>query len=194
MEERLQARFRLRQTDAGFHSSEDVHPSAAPILHVVELGKLRADLGLHHDGDANLRGRSGIGAVKSGLADADDGERISIHQQFLADDVGPAAETAQPVAIADDRDGMAARDLIVIRREDSAERGSDAEHREIAARDEFALHALGFSLRTDAERCVPAAEHSAEDLVVIADVLVHRVGDSCSCHCCCRSADRGPRA
>jgi hypothetical protein len=64
MKERLQSGFGLRHGHARFHSSEHVHPAASAILQAVKFGELRAQLRFHHDGDANLRRRAGIGAVK----------------------------------------------------------------------------------------------------------------------------------
>ena len=54
---------------------------------------------------------------------------------------------------------------------------ANAEHRKVSSGDEFAVHALSLSVGADAQRGFPAAEHSAKDLVVIAEILVHGIGD-----------------
>ena len=67
---------------------------------------------------------------------------------------------------------------IVLGGEDVAESGADSENVEEVAGDEFAIDTFRFAFEADAEREGAATEHPVEDLVVIADGLVHRVGNS----------------
>src|SRR5205823_10201960 len=65
--------------------------------------------------------------------------------------------------------------LVVVRSEHAAQRCSDTEHRKIRTRNQFAVDTLSFAFRAHVHGCTPAAEHSAEDLVVVAEVFVHRI-------------------
>jgi hypothetical protein len=177
MKERLQGGLGSRRGHARFQPSEHVYPAAPAILETVKFRELRANLGFHHDGDANLRRRAGTGAVKSFPADANYGERVTIDQQLLADDIAAAAEASPPVTVADDRDGVAARGSVVIGRDDASQGRGHAEDLKVGAGDEFAVDALGFPFGADAHRSFPPAEHSTEDLVVVAKILVHGVGE-----------------
>src|ERR1017187_4747152 len=120
-----------------------------PILETVKLRELRAHRGFHHDGDANLGRRAGIGAVKPFPADANDGERLTIDQQLSADDIAAAAETVPPVTVANDRDGVAARGSVVTGGEDASQGSAHAEDLEVASGDEFAVNPLRFPFGAD---------------------------------------------
>ena len=72
---------------------------------------------------------------------------------------------------------MAALDQIVLRGEDASQGGAHAENGEIIAGNEFALDKFGPPLVVETEGTAKAAEHALEDLVLIAKVLVHGVGN-----------------
>ena len=79
---------------------------------------------------------------------------------------------------------------IVLRAEDASQRGAHAEHREVIAGDEFARDEFGAAFVSQAEGVAEAAEHSLEDLVLVAEILVHGIGDARCRRCCFRSAIR----
>ncbi len=72
---------------------------------------------------------------------------------------------------------MPALDEVVLRREHAPQRRTHAQHRKVIPRDELRRDQLRPPVEREAGGYAVAAEHSAEDLVAFADVLVHRVGD-----------------
>ncbi len=96
---------------------------------------------------------------------------------LAADDVGVGGETGFPVAVTQDRDGVAALDEIVLRGEDAPHGRAHTEHGEVIAGDEFTGDELCASFVGQAEGVAEAAEHALEDLVLVAEILVHGVGN-----------------
>ena len=161
MEERLQRGERLLERDAGFQAAEDVHPPAAPVVHVVPV---RRHLRLHHHRHADARHVADVDAVESGLRDADDRELRVVHRDRLADHVRIAAEAIAPVRVAEHRDRAVAALAIVVGADDAPDGRADAEHLEERARHELARHALGLALDADVHGEAPAGEEAGEDL------------------------------
>src|SRR5262249_52861082 len=157
--------FGLLPADARLEASEDLQPLGAALVEVVPAR--RHEL-LHRDGDQDLRPRAEIDAVESGLRDADDGHRIVIEADGLADELRVAAEAALPVVVGQDGDGIAARNARVVGAEEAPGGGGDTEHVEIISRDELALDSLGLAGDAHAEGRREAADHSAEDLILVA--------------------------
>ncbi len=175
MEIWLQAGFCLLHADAWFEPAVSVDPATAAILERIEVQLVQRLF--HHDGDADVGGVAGVGAFETGLADADDGKRVAVNDQLLTKNAGITCETRFPVAVAENGVGMAVGCLFVIRRKNAAQGRGDAQHVVIRPRDQLARDALGLAAEAEAHRSVPAAEHSVENLVVIAEVGIHRVGD-----------------
>src|SRR5580658_10269913 len=175
MEERLQTRLRFFDGDARFQAAEDLRPTEAAIVEAAEIGARQ--IAFHCDGNTDLRGVPWLDAVEAGLADADNSERLSIHYDLLAQNVAVAAEARLPIAVAQDGQRIAALDEVVGSVEDAAYRGADAEDGEEISRDHFAANQFAAAPERGAHGLAVRAEHAAEYLVLIADVLVHRVGD-----------------
>jgi hypothetical protein len=91
VEQRLQTGLRFFPGDAGLETAEDFHPAEAAVAKAVERAARRQTV-RHRHRDANLRRISGPHAVKTGLADADDRERIPIHHDLLAQDARSPAK------------------------------------------------------------------------------------------------------
>src|ERR1022692_4400325 len=75
------------------------------------------------------------------------------------------------------RDGVAARGSVVTGGEDASQGSAHAEDLEVASGDAFAVNPIRFPFGADTKGSFPAAEHSTEDLVVVAKILVPRVGE-----------------
>ena len=71
---------------------------------------------------------------------------------------------------------MAIGRAVVIGRKGAPGCGSDAQHRKIRTRHQLAAHPLGVSLKGHAHVVLEAAEHPAEDGVVLAEIVIHGVG------------------
>ena len=174
MEERLQSGLRLFQRHARLEAAEDLREAAAAVVEAVELS---VSCVLHHHRDADLRRGSGLHAIEARAAHADDGERVAVQHDLPADDGGVGGEARLPVTVAQDGDGVAALYQIVLRAEDASQRGAHAQHGEVIAGDEFARDEFGAAFVSEAEGVAEAAEHSLEDLVLVAKILVHGIGE-----------------
>ncbi len=75
---------------------------------------------------------------------------------------GSGAEAGTPVVVAQHRHRAVAALLVVVGRDDAADRRADAEHLEIGAGDQLARHALGLAVRADVHRHRPPREHAGE--------------------------------
>ncbi len=124
-----------------------------------------------------MRRRSGIDSIEAGLADANDGHGKTVDHQFLADDFGIGREARHPVTVAEHGVRSSAGRGVIVRREHASHRRSNAEVWKVSPGDHFSLDPLRASGETEAHIGDVAAEHSAEDRILIAEVRVHRVGD-----------------
>src|SRR6185503_20510323 len=75
----------------------------------------------------------------------------------------------------DDRDRMRARHAIVVLCKETSGPRAHAEHFEKVSADELATHAFVLIRITDVHLCTAASDDAGEDVVAIAQVLVHGV-------------------
>jgi hypothetical protein len=174
-EQPLQRRLRRGDRVSGLEPGEHLHPSRAAVVHVHPI-----PLGRHHrfhlDRHADLRRLRRIEAGESPRRHADDRHRVVVHQDLLTDDGAVAAEAVDPVVVAEHDDRMPAIHLIVfLGVEHPPEGRSDAEHREVVARDELGLDALGVVVDANRGRHQPPAQHLGERLTALLQVLIERV-------------------
>ena len=95
-------------------------------------------------------GDGGVESVEPGGGDSDDGHRIVVDQNFLSDDSGAPIEATGPIVVTEDRDGVAAVDLVVFFGvEDAADGGLDAQHTEEIAGDHLGVGALGLVVNAE---------------------------------------------
>ena len=132
---------------------------------------------LHRDRNANLRRAARFHAVESRRAHADNRQRPAVDHDLLSDDAGVRAETRPPIAVAEHGQRMAALNQVVGSGEHPAHRRADAEHRKVIARHEIGADQFRAALERRAHGTRVRAEHAAEDLVLVADLLIHRVGE-----------------
>src|SRR5262249_49487612 len=104
-------------------------------------------------------------------------DRVSVEHQLLAEDIAAAGEARLPVTVAQHGLRMAALIQVVLCGEGASQRSADAEYGEVIAAYELARDQFGLSLIAHAECGAVAAEHALEDSVLVAKVLIHRVGD-----------------
>src|SRR5262245_50763441 len=102
---------------------------------------------------------------------------MAVDQHGLVQHRRILAESSGPVSVAEDRHRMRTQELIVSQTEDAAQRRSDAERLEVVPRDQFAGGAFGLPLRADAEWNGVPGEETGKDVVLLAQILVHNVGE-----------------
>ena len=174
MEQGLQAGLRLLESQARLEAAEDLRPAEAIR---IQAGKLRVGrLVPHRHRNANLRSAARFDSVESRLADADDGESPAVHHDLLTEDAGIRAKAAAPVTVAQHRHGMAALNQVVGRGEHAAYRSADAQDRKVVAGDKIGSDQFRAALVRRTHSRGIRAEHAGEDLILVADLLVHRVG------------------
>jgi hypothetical protein len=140
-------------------ASEHLHP-ASPAVGDLEPLPVGQHHRLHLDRDEQVRRLRRIDADEPARRHADHGEGVIVHQDLLADDVGVASETVDPVVVGQHGDGMPPVDLIVFPRvEDSTDRRLHAEHREEVARHHVGEHALGVAVDADRSGDEAPAHH-----------------------------------
>src|SRR5689334_6772323 len=98
-----------------------------------------------------------------------------VDEDRLADDVWIFRKAAVPEVITEHGDGMSARRAIVVLGEETSGPRANAEHVEEVSADELAAHAFILIGVTDIHLCAAAGDDAREDVVAIAQVLVHRV-------------------
>ena len=168
--ERQQPGLGLNGRDLRPQPAKRLHPSETP---AVQLQPGRPDLRLHLDRQVD-RGRPGnVDAVEARAHHADDFVGMPVHRQRAADHAGIAMEPRLPVAVA--KDHNRARSRVVFGSEQPADRWRHPEHGEIRARGHLADDAVVTGGTADLERDGEAAEHAGKDVIVIAEILVHRV-------------------
>jgi hypothetical protein len=139
--------LRLSHVDVFLQPSDHAEPV------VPRLRQGSPDVGQEHRLQRHWREYVGrladLGAGKAVRSDTNDRERRAVEDNGRADRARLPAKPALPEAMAEHRDGAPgsarSRDLVVGRADRRADRGLDAEHREIAARDQRARDALGRS-------------------------------------------------
>jgi hypothetical protein len=87
-------------------------------------------------------------------------------------------ETRPPVVVADHRDEVSANGLVVFRRQQSAERGVQAEHRKVAARHEQAVARKRRALVAKAGAEVPVGGDAGERGLHALEIAEHRVAEN----------------
>ena len=172
--ERLQRGLRLFGRHAGLQPGEDADPAVARI--VERVVPARRQLRLHHHRHVDLRRDAQLDALEPFARDTDDGVRVRVDDHGLADHRRIGGEAAAPVRVTQHGDRMSVRDAIVIRREHPAGGRGDAERLEVAAGHDFAGGEFGAAGVADVKVVAEAAEDAAEDLIVVADLLQHGVG------------------
>src|SRR5271157_5433509 len=93
--ERGEARFGLLAAYSRLQFSDDVQPTRLVVIEILASGH---DFSLHHHGHENVGSVTHDHAVKAGRRNADDRERMTVHQDALIQNSGVAAEAALPIA------------------------------------------------------------------------------------------------
>ena len=176
MHEGLESGLGLVLRDAGLQAAEGVHPAIAALLQHV-FGIEDDDLRLHHDGNEDFRREAEFHPVETCLGNADDGHFVIIQSESLTDDLGITGETRLPEVVIKNNERMTAGDLIVFGSEDASNRWDDAKRGEVGAGNEFHGDAFGLLANGKARRSREAAKHVREDIVVVAKITEHGVGN-----------------
>src|SRR4030095_6242324 len=110
----VQLRFRLFGRDTRLEPSDDKKIVAVAR---IEPGAARLDLFRHHQWHPEFRSVCDLSPDKTRWRNADDGEGMSVKQNFLSDDGGISGEALLPAGMAQDRDRVRGRSLIFFRQE-----------------------------------------------------------------------------
>jgi hypothetical protein len=165
---------RLLDRHAGLEPAEDVRPVAAPVLEAVEA---RLHLAAHRDRDEDLGVGAERGAREAARRDADDGHRVAVDRDDLADHRRVRAEPRLPVGVAEHGDEVRADGLVVGGGDQAAEVRLETESREVRARDHhpLAVERLPLEGEVRAERAV--RDQPGEHGLLPLEVAVHRIAE-----------------
>src|ERR1700693_2227176 len=99
MIERRESRFGLGWTESRFQSADNGQP-IIPV--VVEPIPVRRHLGLHRDGDEDVRRLPHLHTRETGPRYSDDGHPCSVYDDRLVQNPWVSAKVARPIAVAQD--------------------------------------------------------------------------------------------
>ncbi len=126
--------MRLRSGESGTEPAEDLHPASRTVEDIFDA---RDSLCVHGRGHPEGWHGTYIHAPEACGRHAHDRHRVVVDRDLPADDINSASELRLPEAVGEHDDLPSTGGAIIVRFEDAAERGLDAEDREIAAGDEF---------------------------------------------------------
>jgi hypothetical protein len=132
----VQRRLRLLHGHVGLQAREEVGPVAAPVLEAVEA---RGHEPAHRDRHEDVRAGPERCPAEVRRRHADDGHRLAVDNDRLAEHAGIGAEVRLPVAVAQHGKKVPAHRPVVLGREQASQRRPEAEHREVRAGDEHPL-------------------------------------------------------
>ncbi len=90
---------------------------------------------------------------------------------------GEAEKRGLPIGIAEDELGVGVFGGVVLLGEEASQRGLEAEEIEVVSGDDFGLLVFSLVVPTDADAGFVGSEHAGEDLVFVAEIFVHRIGE-----------------
>ncbi len=157
----------MRGADAGLHAAEHAHHAVCAAGH---------HHGIHAEG---ARGRRHVDVIflrilRERREHADHGVRFVVHAEHFADHGGIAAEAAQPVFVAEEKDGRGAR-FFVVGGKISADQRLGAEDVEIIPGDNAGFHLLRFGAAEEDELHVVVLNDGVE--AAIPSAVVHQFRD-----------------
>ena len=142
----------------------------------VEGGAVSDDLREHGGRNDDVDRSADVQTIEASLADSDDGEGVAVEANGLADDVGSAAKLFDPETVSEHGDGVAAADAIVLGGKHAADERPDAEHLEIVATDDRLGDPARGAVDGEIDRLGAFGQQAGEDLLLIAEPSVGRVG------------------
>ena len=173
LEPRLKAGLRLRRCQPGTQPAEDLHPARWTVEDVVDAGH---GLRVHGRGHPQIGHGADVDAAKAFGRHTHDRHGVVVDRDLAADDIGSAPELRLPEPVREHDDRTGTGDTLVGRFKHAAERGPDAEDREVAAGDE--LRGDGPWIAAGRERHgteLGAADDALEDTALMLHVAAERV-------------------
>jgi hypothetical protein len=165
----------LLHRDAGLQPREEIRPVGLALVEALEAG---LHLSAQRDRDEHARLHPERRAVEARRGHAHDRHALAVDGDRFVEDVGIESEPRLPIVVAQDDDVRFADDAIVLGPEQAAKRGADAEHREVAARDEHALAVEGLLAPVGEVRVEDAVRgDAAERHVGVLQVAEHRIAE-----------------
>src|SRR4051812_42578253 len=113
---------------------------------------MRAELGAHHDRNANFGRVSGIGTGESGWTDTYNGERITVDDELRSNHLRIGRKPALPVSVAQHGYWVTTLKFVIFGGEQSANRGLQSEHREVVPGYKLSGNAFSSAIPTDTHR------------------------------------------
>ncbi len=167
--------------------------TGAPVADALVPGRDNASL--HHGRDEHVGGLADLHAVEPTGGHAHDRHRLVVDAHGLAHRARVGPEAPCPEAVAEHDHGMAARGAVVLGREQAAHRGGEAQDLEEVPGHQVAGHVVGLLAHRQVHGGRVVAEHTLEDRVLVAQALVHGMGERDDrVAVVVRRAGEGPRA
>ena len=102
---------------------------------------------------------------------------MAVDEHGLANDIARCGEARFPIVVAEDEDGIGVLGGVVLQSEQPAQGGLESEQLEVVAGDDFGVFVLCLVVPTDADAGAVGGQHPGKDLVLVAQILVHGIGE-----------------
>ena len=103
-------------------------------------------------------------------------EGMAVDEHRLAHDIARCCKAGMPVVVAEHDHGVGVLGRIVGLGQQPSKRGPEAQQLEVVAGNDFRVFVLGLVVPRHAHLGLVGCQHSGECLVLVAQVLIHRIG------------------
>src|SRR5215467_165768 len=129
----------------------------------------RVELRLHHDRDPNVGAHPGLASLKCGRRYPDDGIRMLVEFNRLADNVWVRCQVCLPEPVTDHRYRRPARLLVISGKKSAPQKWANAKYIKIIGGSEHTEDAFGFCFAGQADRREIAGGDAGKTLLALAD-------------------------
>src|SRR5262249_6400189 len=142
-------------------------PARPAVEHRIEPGN---GLSRHDGWNPKRWDRSRVDAMKPRRGNTGNRHRVLVHQHLAAHDVLGASELAFPDGVREHNHRTRSRRLVIIVRQQPAERGVHSEYRKVSTRHELSGRQPGLSIRREVDRCRSTAKYAVEELLLLLEI------------------------
>ena len=169
----LQSCLSFRQGNVLLQSAQALHPARTTIEHGLKAGNC---LGRHDGWNPERWNLTHVDAMKRRRSNPDNRHWVPVHQYLSAHDIRSASELVFPEVVREHNHRTRPGRLVIIDRQQPAQRGAHSEYRKVCARHEFRGSRLGVSARREVDRRRSTAEYAVEESLLLLEIAANRVG------------------
>src|SRR5581483_620552 len=175
LEPRLETGLGAGERELRAKAGKDLQPKRRAPEQIFSVFGARERLRVHGGGNPESWDRTNIDAVERRCGDTDHRQGVLVNEEFAADDVRCSAKLSLPEIMREDDNRTGAGSSVIRLFDQAAQSGADAEHREIAAGDDFGSDRFRIAARREIHLDFSAAEDAVEEASLLLEVTAHRV-------------------